>query len=54
MELNAPLSQVKIVDFDCGIAGSFCAKLLAELGAQVIKVETTTTLMMVILENTQD
>ena len=42
MELNAPLSQVKIVDFDCGIAGSFCAKLLAELGAQVIKVETTT------------
>jgi crotonobetainyl-CoA:carnitine CoA-transferase CaiB-like acyl-CoA transferase len=41
MELTGPLNQVKVIDFNCGIAGSFCTKLLAELGAQVIKIETT-------------
>src|SRR5580693_5372409 len=37
--LNAPLSHIKVIDFSRNAAGPFCAKLLADFGANVIKVE---------------
>ncbi|MSQ24814.1 MAG: CoA transferase [Dehalococcoidia bacterium] len=36
---TAPLHGVRVVDLSTGIAGPFCAKLLATLGASVLKVE---------------
>ncbi len=34
-----PLSGYKVIDFSIGIAGGYCTKLLADAGAEVIKVE---------------
>ena len=36
---QAPLSHLKVIDFSRSAAGPFCAKLLADFGADVIKVE---------------
>lgn len=36
---NGPLSGLKILDISEGIAGPFCAKLLGDLGADVVKIE---------------
>lgn len=33
------LSHLKVLDLSTGVAGSFCSKLLGQLGAEVIKVE---------------
>ena len=37
--LPAALDDIKILDISQGISGSYCAKLLADFGADVIKVE---------------
>lgn len=37
--MNASLADVTVLDLTSGIAGPFCAKLLAGLGAEVIKIE---------------
>jgi crotonobetainyl-CoA:carnitine CoA-transferase CaiB-like acyl-CoA transferase len=37
--LKTPLSHIKVIDFSRNAAGPFCAKLLADFGADVIKVE---------------
>jgi crotonobetainyl-CoA:carnitine CoA-transferase CaiB-like acyl-CoA transferase len=34
------LEELRVIDFSTGIAGSYCTKLLADAGADVIKVET--------------
>ncbi|MDX1389901.1 MAG: CoA transferase, partial [Acidobacteriota bacterium] len=34
-----PLGGLRIVEIACDIAGAYCAKLLADLGAQVTKIE---------------
>ncbi|TBL76304.1 CaiB/BaiF CoA transferase family protein [Paenibacillus thalictri] len=36
---EGPLSGVKLVEYCSSVAGSYCAKLFADLGAEVIKVE---------------
>ena len=36
---NQPLSGIKIIDFSRVLAGPHCAKVLLDLGAEVIKVE---------------
>ena len=40
--LNAPLSGIRMLDFGHIVAGPFCARLLADLGADLVKVETAT------------
>src|SRR5471030_3111438 len=39
MSYDAPFAGLKVVDLSQGIAGPYCAMLLAQHGAQVIKVE---------------
>ncbi|MFI5101559.1 MAG: CoA transferase, partial [Actinomycetes bacterium] len=34
-----PLADVRVVDLSSGIAGAYCTKLLADAGADVVKVE---------------
>ena len=36
---GAPLSGVRVIDFSEGIAGGYCTRLLAGLGANVVKIE---------------
>jgi formyl-CoA transferase len=38
--LAGPLSNIKVVELGTLIAGPYCARLLAEFGAEVIKIET--------------
>ncbi len=40
--LKHALEKVKVVDLSSYIAGSFCPTLLADLGADVIKLESPT------------
>ena len=40
MSYDAPFSGLKVIDLSQGIAGPYCAMLLAQQGAQVIKVES--------------
>ena len=35
----APLGDLRVVDLSSGIAGAYCTKLLADGGAEIIKVE---------------
>ena len=37
--MEFPLSGVRVVDLSTGIAGGYCTKLLADAGAEVVKVE---------------
>src|SRR3954447_25878735 len=37
-----PVSGVQVVDLSSGLAGAYCAKLLADGGADVVKVEDAT------------
>ena len=37
--LNGALGGVKVLDLSEDIAGSFCARLLADYGAEVLKLE---------------
>ena len=39
MSYEAPFAGLKVVDLSQGIAGPYCAMLLAQHGAEVIKVE---------------
>ena len=34
-----PLADVRVVDLSSGISGAYCTKLLADAGADVVKVE---------------
>src|SRR5436190_5152166 len=38
--MSGPLSDLKVVELGTLIAGPYCARLMAEFGAQVTKVET--------------
>jgi crotonobetainyl-CoA:carnitine CoA-transferase CaiB-like acyl-CoA transferase len=40
MSYDAPFANLKVIDLSQGIAGPYCAMLLAQQGAQVIKVES--------------
>ena len=39
MELNAPLSGLKVIDQTQALAGPYCGMMLGDLGAEVIKIE---------------
>ena len=39
MDVGGPLTGIKVLDLSEDIAGSFCARLLADYGADVLKVE---------------
>jgi crotonobetainyl-CoA:carnitine CoA-transferase CaiB-like acyl-CoA transferase len=39
VDAQLPLSDIRVVDTSTGIAGAYCTKLLADAGAQVVKVE---------------
>ncbi|MGL5436506.1 MAG: CaiB/BaiF CoA transferase family protein [Lachnospiraceae bacterium] len=38
---KGPLSGIKVIDYCSEVAGPYCAKVMADLGAEVIKVEKT-------------
>lgn len=40
---SGPLNHIKVTDFSSFAAGPFCAKLLADFGAEVIKIEAPKT-----------
>jgi crotonobetainyl-CoA:carnitine CoA-transferase CaiB-like acyl-CoA transferase len=40
--VDLPLAGIRVLEFAQGVSGPFCGKLLAEFGAQVIKVEPPT------------
>src|ERR1700694_4291878 len=40
MPLQGALSNIKVVELGTLIAGPYCARLLAEFGAEVVKIET--------------
>ena len=39
---SAPLAGIRMLDFGHIVAGPFCARLLADLGVDLVKVETAT------------
>lgn len=43
LDTTGPLRGLRILDISEGIAGPFCAKLLGDLGADVVKIETPRT-----------
>ena len=42
MKLGLPIAGAKILDFSHILAGPFCTRMLADLGADIVKVETRT------------
>jgi crotonobetainyl-CoA:carnitine CoA-transferase CaiB-like acyl-CoA transferase len=43
MSYAAPYAGLKVIDVSQGVAGPYCAMMLAQYGANVIKVEPTDT-----------
>src|SRR5579863_7273172 len=43
MSYDKPFAGLKVIDLSQGVAGPYCAMLLAQYGADVIKVEPTET-----------
>ena len=43
MSYAAPYADLKVIDVSQGVAGPYCAMMLAQYGANVIKVEPTDT-----------
>ena len=43
MSYATPYAGLKVIDLSQGVAGPYCAMLLAQYGADVIKVEPTET-----------